>query len=438
MLLETELYNLPAEYAVISALIFGGRKEFEQFLPEDFYSSEVRECFNAARILLSDGKTLDLANMFQLLSSKARELLAYLAAEFISDSGYAAHKEAVIDCAQRRALSELLEKAAKRVFDFSARAGETVLFLEEALQKISQRVCSGEVCSVQELMPVFYEMIEARQKNKGTPGISTGFESLDFVTGGLLAGNLYVLAARPGMGKSAFASAIALSAAQSGHSVLFFSLEMARELVLQRMAAAFCGIENNRLKTGKLRFQDWELLSRKGLGSLAGLPLYIDDRAGISADEVTYTALSLSASKNGLGLVVVDYLQIMQGEGKDRRMVVEDNCRKMKILAKRLSCPVLLLSQLNRAAEVSGDKRPALWQLRESGAIEQDADLVAFLYRDSYYNKDAPAGETEVIIAKQRDGALATVKIEFQPEYTAFREQGFQTEKTELSWEDIQ
>lgn len=437
MLLETELYNLPAEYAVISALIFGGRKEFEQFLPEDFYSSEVRECFNAARILLSDGKTLDLANMFQLLSSKARELLAYLAAEFISDSGYAAHKEAVIDCAQRRALSELLEKAAKRVFDFSARAGETVLFLEEALQKISQRVCSGEVCSVQELMPVFYEMIEARQKNKGTPGISTGFESLDFVTGGLLAGNLYVLAARPGMGKSAFASAIALSAAQSGHSVLFFSLEMARELVLQRMAAAFCGIENNRLKTGKLRFQDWELLSEKGLGSLAGLPLYIDDRAGISADEVTYTALSLSASKNGLGLVVVDYLQIMQGEGKDRRMVVEDNCRKMKILAKRLSCPVLLLSQLNRAAEVSGDKRPALWQLRESGAIEQDADLVAFLYRDSYYNKDAPAGETEVIIAKQRDGALATVKIEFQPEYTAFREQGFQTEKTELSWEDI-
>lgn len=433
-----ELFNAAAEQAVLSALCFGRaelKTDFAVFSPSDFYVSEVRECFTAAKGLYLSGKEVDLSGIFQIVSTAARELISLLSDSYLTDSGYEEHKKQVKDCALRRALDGFCDGLKKKVFEFETDAVEALYFAREEIEKISDGGC-GETgaAALASVMPDFFESLSEKQQKKGVPGVATGFSELDLLTGGLLPGNLYVLAARPGMGKSAFASCVAIHAAEQGNPVLFFSLEMDRNLVAQRMTAFYCKIKNSVLKTGSLTFADWEKLSQRGLGRMASLPVFIDDRAGISADEALHSALNVSAAlsreQKKIGLIVMDYLQIMQGKGFDRRAVVEDNCRKMKIMAKRLSCPVLLLSQLSRSTESTDDKRPQLWHLRESGSIEQDADLVAFLYRESYYDKDFADGkDTEVIVAKQRDGATGVVHIDFDAPFAAFYNKGFEEPK---------
>ena len=440
------LYNLEAEMDVLKALCCGENKAFSEFSPDDFYAETLRECFSAARMLDADGKEINQNTLSPLISASAREVAADLFAVYLPEDSahFSAAKKTVKDCAARRRLASILREAENMISDFME-PRDIISYTDFAIGHIQTDDSLAFCPSVGDLMPAFYEGIERKQEKNGIPGVSTGFSALDTMTGGLLPGNLYVLAARPGMGKSAFASAISVSAAKKGVPVLYFSLEMDRMLVLQRMVSASLRIKNSGLKTGALNFSDWEKLSSGGFTDFAKMPIYIDDDPGLSSENAISAALRLSSalSKKGqaLGLVVIDYLQIMQGKSKDRRQVVEDNCRGAKLLARRLDCPVLLLSQLTRALETANDKRPALYHLRESGAIEQDADMVAFLYRESYYNKTFESDETELIIAKQRDGALGTVKINFVPDYTAFEDidpDAFVPLNDSVTWEDLE
>lgn len=436
-----EITNMPAEQAVLSALLFGGVEDVASFGADDFYWLIHKEIFLAVKQLTAEGKKCDLPGLFGILHADAREYLAGLEALFLGASGYEAHKRAVKDSAYRRQLLALSESMRKASFDFELSAEVLGAQFSASFESLMEKAVS-ESSTVRELLPDYYESVEKKTGKKGLPGLATGFKDFDAATGGLCDGCLYVLAARPGMGKSAFASMVALRAAKET-DVLFFSLEMSKELILQRIVAQHCNIPNAHLKLGTLSFPEWDTFATE-LTSMSALPIHIDDRAGLSAQEALFSALklnaNLSSSGRRIGLVVVDYLQIMGGKDKDRRQVVEENSRQLKVMAKRLSCPVLMLSQLSRASEQSSDKRPMLSHLRETGAIEQDADLVAFIHRPYYYDRDyEDEREAEVIIAKQRDGALITVRVDFDADTTAFRdkEEALRLVDKGKSWEQI-
>ena len=438
------LFNENAEKSVVAAFIHGDVKDFESFMPDDFFFDDVREIFNAAKLLHSDSRPCDAVSVSDLLSSKAAlELLIFLKSSYYGPSSYKEHKKIVKKLSYLRKLYQLAEDIKEKVCNDGI-PEEVSVFAEGELKKLQSTTQTRECSSLSELMPMFYDHLVLKSERGTIPGISTGFPELDKMTGGLIPGNLYIVGARPAMGKSAFASSLAINAAKKGKPCLFFSLEMGSELVVQRMLSHELEISNSNLKLGNLSIYEWDRLSDEGLNSFSKLPLYIDDRSGLNSDNITFSSMRLNnelmKKEKKLSLIVVDYLQIMTGKDKDRRQVVEDNCRKLKILARRLKCPVILLSQLNRGTESGQDKRPSLVHLRESGAIEQDADTVFLLYRDEYYEKENKNNSTqrcEVIIAKQRDGALGTVKIDFHPKYTKFTEQGFVILEDNRTWEQI-
>ena len=438
------LFNENAEKAVVAAFIHGDAKDFESFSPDDFFFDDIREVFSAAKLLNADSRPYDAVSVSGILSSKsALEVLAFLDSSYFGSGSYNEHKKIIKKLSYLRKLNQLSEDIKEKIYSEGS-PEEISVFAEGELKKLQSITQTRECSSLSELMPVFYESLVHKCEQGTIPGISTGFSELDKMTGGLIPGNLYIIGARPAMGKSAFASSLAINAAKKGKPCLFFSLEMGSELVVQRMLSHELEISNSNLKLGNLSIYEWDRLSDEGLNSFSKLPLYIDDRSGLSSDNITFSAMRLNNEllKKGekLSMIVVDYLQIMTGKDRDRRQTVEDNCRKLKILAKRLKCPVILLSQLNRATENGQDKRPSLIHLRETGAIEQDADTVFLLYRDEYYEKDNSNKNNqrcEVIIAKQRDGALGTVKIDFHPKYTKFTEQGFVIIEDSRTWEQI-
>ena len=423
------LYNENAEKSVIATFIHGDAEDFESFSPEDFFFDDLREIFNAARLLHTDGRHIDAVSVSNLVSAKAAlELLVFLEASYYGPSSYNEHKRIVKNLSYLRKLSQLSEDLKEKIYGEDDLPPEEIsVFAEGELKKMQSINTTRECSSLSELMPAFYDKLVQKSERGSMPGISTGFPELDKMTGGLIDGNLYIVGARPAMGKSAFASSLAINAAKKGKACLFFSLEMGNDLVVQRMLSHELQISNSRLKRGNLSIYEWDRLSDEGLNSFSNLPLYIDDRSGISADNVTFSSMRLNN-------------ELMKKGERLSMIVVEDNCRKLKILARRLKCPVILLSQLNRATENGQDKRPTLIHLRESGAIEQDADTVFLLYRDEYYekeNKNNQSQRCEVIIAKQRDGALGTVKIDFHPEFTKFTEEGFIVMKDDRTWEQL-
>ena len=266
-------------------------------------------------------------------------------------------------------------------------------------------------------------MIDEAVQNKGNiTGLTTGFKQIDEMTAGLQPGNLVIIAGRPGMGKTAFALNIAeRSAINAGASVLIFSIEMPAEEIGQRLISMHGRIESEKLKKGNLDVSDWENINY-ALNALNGTKIVIDSTQSITVTEMRNKCRRLKLEQ-GLDLVVVDYLQLMKGDDRseNRQQEISDISRSLKALARELQAPVIALSQLSRACETRTDHRPMLSDLRESGAIEQDADVVMFLYRDDYYNKDTDhPNEAEVIIAKQRNGPIGTVNLLWRPEYTKF------------------
>ena len=273
------------------------------------------------------------------------------------------------------------------------------------------------------LVESFAELEKLYNQKGHITGVATGFSDLDYKTSGFHGSDLVILAARPAMGKSAFAINIATNAVvQNKVPVVIFNLEMSKEQVGNRILCSEAMVDSNKIRTGQIEDGDWMKLAST-LGVLSDAPIYIDDTPGISIMEIRAKCRKLKMEKN-IGMVVIDYLQLIQGSGKrnsSREQEISEISRSLKVLAKELEIPVIALSQLSRGVESREDNRPMLSDLRESGAIEQDADIVVFLYRDDYYNEESEEKNVaEVILAKHRGGSTGTVKLAWMPSYTKF------------------
>lgn len=295
---------------------------------------------------------------------------------------------------------------------------------EKKIFDLTQKKNTTGYSSIKDVLVESFAELEKLYNQKGhITGVSTGFSDLDYKTSGFHGSELIILAARPAMGKSAFAINIATNAAvQNKIPVAIFNLEMSKEQIGNRILCSEAMVDSNKIKTGQIEDNDWMKLAST-LGILSDAPIYIDDTPGISVMEIRAKCRKLKMEKD-IGLIVIDYLQLIQGSGKrnsSREQEISEISRSLKILAKELDVPVIALSQLSRGAEKRDDKRPMLSDLRESGAIEQDADIVIFLYRDDYYNEDSEEKNVaEVIMAKHRGGSTGTVKLAWMPSYTKF------------------
>jgi len=307
--------------------------------------------------------------------------------------------------AGKESLEFILEDTEKRVF------------------QLTQNRSGGEFVPIRQVVMNAMDKIEKAAKNKGSvTGIATGFTDLDYRTAGMQPSDLILIAARPSMGKTAFALNIAQHVAFKLHqTVAIFSLEMSKEQLVNRMFSLESNVDAQKLRTGNLNDQEWERLIESA-GVIGKSNLIIDDTPGISISELRSKCRKYKMDQN-LSMIMIDYLQLMTGSGRSdsRQQEISDISRSLKAVARELSVPVIALSQLSRAVEQRPDHRPMLSDLRESGAIEQDADVVMFIYRDDYYNHDTDKkGVSEIIIAKQRNGPIGTVNLAWLPEYTKF------------------
>ena len=302
---------------------------------------------------------------------------------------------------------------------------ETILAVtEKTIFDLLQNRNSGDFVPIRQVAMNVLEKIEEASKNQGTvTGIPTGFIDLDYKTSGLQPSDFILIAARPSMGKTAFVlNLVDHIAVKKGLPAMVFSLEMSKEQLVNRMLAMESNVDSQKLRTGTLSDSDWDAVV-EGIGVIGNSKLIIDDTPGISIGELRSKCRKMKL-EYGLSVVIIDYLQLMSGSGKsgdNRQQEISEISRSLKGLARELNAPVIALSQLSRACETRQDHRPMLSDLRESGAIEQDADVVMFLYRDDYYNKDTDMPNiAEVIIAKQRNGPIGTVNLVWRPEYTKF------------------
>ncbi|MEO2106789.1 MAG: replicative DNA helicase, partial [Actinomycetota bacterium] len=329
----------------------------------------------------------------------------------------------VTDRALKRRLIEAGSTLTKLGFDLEKSGADAVDEAEAHVFDLANKQRKGEFVPMRDLLSEAFDLIEKLHESDSTiTGLETGFTDLDQLTSGLQPGQLIILAARPAMGKSTLVTNMITNvAAGQRKPAAIFSLEMGQMEIVQRMLSAEAKLDSDRLRTGKLRHDDWPKLS-KAMGKLSEAPLFIDDTPGITMMEIRSKCRRI-AQRHGLSLIVVDYLQLMESHKKSdgRVQEVAEFSRGLKVLAKEIGCPVIALSQLSRKPEERTDRRPMLSDLRESGAIEQDADIVGFIYRDEVYNPDTEAkGEAELIIAKHRAGRLATVRLSFLGHHSRF------------------
>ena len=320
-----------------------------------------------------------------------------------------------------------LSDSLSNVYQGDVSIDDIIAKIEKSMLDISNQNTGTGFRNVADILDTHMQMVENRSQTDGVvTGLSTGFVGLDKITTGLHEDNLIILAARPAMGKTALALNIAqYIAVKEKKPVAIFSLEMGAESLIERMLSSEGMVEGYHLKTGNLSVEEWSRLVH-AQGNLYDAPIFVDDTAGIHISEIRSKARKLAQEMGGLGVIIIDYLQLITGsKGENRQQVVSEISRELKILAKDLKVPVIALSQLSRAVEQRQDKRPMLADLRESGSIEQDADIVAFLYRDAYYQKEQADSQeannvTELILEKNRHGSLGTVKLYFHKEYTKF------------------
>jgi replicative DNA helicase len=313
----------------------------------------------------------------------------------------------------------------QRCFEDSGNVDAIVEFAQSAIFEISEDKPSQAFAPISKIIEINIDALEERQGNRSlVTGVTTGFSKLDSLTSGFQNSDLIILAARPAMGKTAFALNMARNAAiEGGVPVAIFSLEMSKEQLSMRMLCAEARVDSSRIRSGFLNQDDWNRIT-DAAGRLTEAPIFIDDSPDISTTSIRTKSMRMKMDK-GLGLIIIDYLQLMRGDAKIERrdLEISDISRSLKILAKELNLPVIALSQLNRKLEERSDKRPQLSDLRESGALEQDADLVAFIYRDEVYNRDEnnpQRGTAEIILAKQRNGPTGVAPLAFLKSYTRF------------------
>ena len=434
--------NIEAEQAVLGAMLIDKEaiaKATEVLSADDFYREAHRVIFSAMLELYNKNEAVDMVTVTEILKrdNKLEDIggIAYitsLANVVLTAANVRYHAEIVAEKSVLRQLVRVSTEIAAMGYEANDDVGTLLDTAESRILEISNRKKKADFTPINDILMDSVQSIESLLQNKGgLTGIPAGFADLDKLTSGLHPSDFIILAARPSMGKTALALNIVQNVALRAHkaiggeprSVAFFSLEMSKEQLVNRMLCAEAGIDSQRLRVGEMHDEDWTHLW-DACDTMSRAKIYIDDTAGITAMEMRSRARRLKA-EHGLDLIVVDYLQLMQGSGKrnnsgDRQQEVSEISRSLKALARELDVPVLALSQLSRSVESRQVKRPMLSDLRESGSLEQDADIVAFLYREDYYNPDTENKHTELIIAKHRNGPVDTVNLFFQKQFTKF------------------
>ena len=437
---DTELLNVPpqhieAEESLLSAILVDNTallEVVETLAPSDFYRTAHQKIFAAMSDLFNRGEPVDVVTLNNNLKEKGQlEAVGgpvYLARllDAVPLAVNAQHYARIVH--DKAVLRRLIEKAnaiTKRCFQEQGGADDIIDFAEASIFEVTEKKARQAFYPLSKLIDSNIDFLEEKQKNKSlVTGVPTGFSHLDNLTSGLQNSDLIILAARPSMGKTALALNIARNAAvDAGVPVAIFSLEMSKEQLSLRLLCAEARIDSSRLRSGFFSMEDWERLT-DAAGVLSAAPIFIDDSPSLSAMEVRAKARRLKMDKN-IGLIIIDYLQLMQARGSAERrdLEISEISRSLKALAKEINLPVVALSQLNRMLEQRNDRRPRLSDLRESGALEQDADVVAFIYRDEVYNKEENnphKGTAEIILAKQRNGPIGEVRLTFLSVYTRF------------------
>ena len=432
-------HSIEAESSVLGGLLLDNDAwdRVGDLLKEgDFYRYEHKQVFTAIGILINGSKPADVITVFEHLQSqgKAEEIggLAYLnsLAQYVPSAGNIRRYAEIV---RERSVLRKLVSASDEISTnaFNPKGRPVAAILDEAEQKIFNIGEEGArqkqgFQSMDTLVVDLLDRVQEMADNANdVTGVPTGFYDLDRMTAGFQAGDLIVLAARPSMGKTALAINIAEHVAlNEGLPVAVFSMEMGAAQLAVRIVGSIGRIDQSHLRTGKLSDEEWPRLT-EAIEKLRTISLHIDESAGLTSSELRANARRLSRQCGKLGLIVVDYLQLMSGssrDGENRATELGEISRGLKMLARELQCPLIALSQLNRSVEQRPDKRPMMSDLRESGAIEQDADIIMFIYRDEYYTKDEckEPGVAEVIIAKQRNGPTGTVKLVFNNKITKF------------------
>ncbi len=429
-------HSVEAEQSVLGGLMLEGKawdNVADKIREDDFYRHEHRLIFRAVARLVEQNKPVDVLTVSEALRD-LHELEqvggdVYLF-ELANNTPSAANISAYADIVRERSVLRRLISAASGIAEnaFNAQGRSITELLDIAERSVFAIADHGGTGSgpknIKEYLASTMDKIDTLfHSNSAITGMPTGYNDFDEMTSGLQGSDLVIIAGRPSMGKTTFAMNIAEHVAiKSQAPVLIFSMEMPGDAIVMRLLSSLCRIDQLRIRTGKLNDEDWPRISST-VSMLSEAKLYIDDTPALSPAEMRARARRLAKEHGQLGLIVVDYLQLMQvpGNNENRTAEISEISRSLKGLAKELNVPVIALSQLNRGLEQRADKRPVMSDLRESGAIEQDADLIVFIYRDEVYNEASPdKGTAEIIIAKQRNGPIGKVRLTFMGQYTCF------------------
>ncbi|SJZ96306.1 replicative DNA helicase [Pilibacter termitis] len=431
-----------AERAVLGSVLLEADRfiEAREYIePEDFYHHAHQVIFSAMERLNEKGMPIDVLTLSEELEKSNQQddagglpVLYEMVESVPTAANTVFYAKSVMEKSQLRKLIQATTDAATLAFEGNDEAEEIIAQAEDLILKVTEK---KNKAGFKKIRDVITESLQTIEKNAATTdvvtGLATGFIDLDKVTTGFHAGQLIILAARPAMGKTAFALNIAQNVGtKTNNTVAVFSLEMAAPDLVNRMLCAEGNVNSTNLRSGQLNDEEWEKLI-VAAGALSQASIYLDDTAGIKVNEIRAKCRKLAQESGNLGLIVIDYMQLIESSSKEsRQQQVSEISRQLKKLAMELKVPVIALSQLSRGVESRDDKRPELSDLRESGSIEQDADIVAFLYRDSYYRKENGEEEeeeggldqdiTEIILKKNRAGAVKTVEVLFKGEYNRF------------------
>lgn len=437
--IKTPPHSIEAEQAVLGGIMLdpgAWERVSDAVVAEDFYRDDHRKIFRAIARLATDGQPIDAVTVFEQLEREGEADsiggLAYLA-DLAKNTPSAANILSYANILRERALLREMIAAAHEIADtgYFPKGNSANLLLDQAEAKmlaIAEKRSSAETGprAIGGMLKGVVAHLEEVGKSQGLTGLSTGFDDLDAMTSGLQKGDLVIVAARPSMGKTTFAMNLCENAMMRGDKpVLVFSMEMPAEQLIMRSISSLGSIDFQKVRSGQLDSPDWDRVFSVVAMLKERNNLFIDDTAGLSPLEVRSRARRLHREHGGLSLIMVDYLQLMRGDTavENRTAEISEISRSLKALAKELKVPLVALSQLNRSLEQRTDKRPVMADLRESGAIEQDADVILCIYRDEVYHKDKPdnKGQAEILIRKQRNGPIGDVMLTFQGRYTRFK-----------------
>lgn len=427
-------HSAEAEQSVIGSMLMDRDAIIaasEIITPDEFYQHQYGVMFEAMVELFNEGKPVDLVTLQDRLKEKdvppevsSLEFVRDIITTVPTSANVRSYANIVHEKAVLRKLIKINEQIANTCYAGKEKLEDILAQTEKSIFDLLQSRAGGDFVPIRQVALNVLEKIEVASRNPGSvTGIPTGFIDLDYKTSGMQPSDFILIAARPSMGKTAFVLNLVDYVAVRNHMpCMIFSLEMSKEQLVNRMLSMESNVDSQKLRTGSLTDADWDAVV-EGIGIIGGSKLIIDDTPGISITELRSKCRKMKL-EYGLSMVIIDYLQLMSGSGKsgdNRQQEISEISRSLKALARELNAPVVALSQLSRACETRQDHRPMLSDLRESGAIEQDADVVMFLYRDDYYNKDTDKPNVaEVIIAKQRNGPIGTVELLWRPEFTKF------------------